>query len=80
MARIKWNLKAFRELRTLPSVQADIQRRAEAIATAAGTGFDANSTPSPRNRARSSVVTATGAAIRKNATDNTLSRSLDAGR
>ena len=63
-------------------VQADLKRRAEAIAAAAGgpeAGFEVGTNVGP-NRARASVVTTTIEAMRAEAEDRTLTRALDAGR
>lgn len=79
MARIKWNVKAFRELRLEPGVIADLGERAEAIADAAGPWYEA-STFEGRNRGRASVITGDFGAIYDNAKNQTLLRSLDAGR
>ena len=78
--KIKFNRNAFREIRLLPEVAADVHDRAERVAAAAGEGFDAFPTQAPRNRARAAVVTTSMKAIRQNARDNTLLRALDAGR
>lgn len=77
--KIKWNVKAFRELRLEPGVIADLEKRAEAVAAAAGDGYEA-SAMAGKNRGRASVITANYAAIRDNARNQTLLRSLDAGR
>lgn len=76
--RIKWNLPAFRELRLEPGVINDLEERAEAIAAAAGDGYEA-SAMAGKNRGRASVITADYAAMRDNARNQTLLRSLDAG-
>ena len=78
--KIKFNRGAFREIRLLPEVAADVHDRAERVAAAAGEGFDAFPTQAPRNRARAAVVTTSMKAIRQNARDNTLLRALGAGR
>ena len=78
--KIKFNRNAFREIRLLPEVAADVHDRAERVAAAAGEGFDAFPTQAPRNRARAAVVTTSMKAIRQNARNNTLLRALDAGR
>ena len=78
--KIKWNRAAFREIRTLPAVDADMQSRAERVASAAGSGYEAKRTDNPRNRARAAVVTTSYRAIRENARHQTLLKSLDAGR
>lgn len=77
--RIKWNLPAFRELRLEPGVIDDLGRRAEAIAADAGPGYEA-STFEGRNRGRASVITGDWRSRVDNARNQTLLRSLDAGR
>lgn len=57
----------------------DLRRRAEAVAAAAGEGFEAD-TFVGRNRARAGVITATPAAMEAEARDHTLIRALDAAR
>lgn len=59
--------------------QADMLRRATAIAAAAGPGMEANSNVGP-TRARASVVTTTAEAMRAEATSRRLTSSIDAGR
>lgn len=78
--KIVWNRNAFREIRLLPKVAADVHDRAERVASAAGDGFEAFPTANPRNRARAAVVTTTPRAMRRNARDQTLLRSLQAGK
>lgn len=60
-------------------VQADLLRRAERIAAAAGEGFEA-SVVAGENRARASVITATFEAREAEARSGALTRALDAGR
>jgi hypothetical protein len=62
-----------------PEVLADLQRRAEAIAGAAGPGMEASSTVG-RRRALAMVRTATPEAIRAEATSRALTSAIDAGR
>ena len=78
--KITWNRDAFRQIRLLPEVDADMQSRAARVAAAAGSGYEAKRTDAPRNRARAAVVTTSYRAIRENARNNTLLRALDAGR
>lgn len=77
-SRIKWNIAGFRQLRLEPGVIADLGERGDRIADAAGSGYEA-STYEGRNRGRASVITADYDAIRDNAKNQTLLRSLDAG-
>ena len=82
MARVVFLPGAFEELLRHPNVAADLTRRAEAVAGAAGglpAGFVAASGQGA-TRARAAVITATGRGIRTNARDNTLLRCLDAAR
>lgn len=79
--KIVWKRGAFRELRTLPSVVADVEARAERIAAACGDGFEVRSgITGGRGRARSAVLTTTVRAIARNARDHTLLSNLDRGR
>ena len=77
--KIEWNLAAFRELRTDPAVEADILRRAQAVADACGEGFEAELMAESKTRARAIVKPVTFKAMRQNSTENTILRSLDAG-
>ena len=77
--KIKWNLAAFRELRTDPAVEADILRRAQAVADACGDGFEAELMAQSKTRARAIVKPVTYAAARENSAENTILRNLDAG-
>lgn len=77
--RIKWNIAGFRALNNERGVMADLIRRAERVAAAAGPGVVV--TPrSGKRRARVTVSTGTPEAVRRNAREQTLIRALDAGR
>lgn len=76
---MQWNRNAAREILKSPAVRADIQRRANRVAAAAGPGFEAWAR-SGRNRARASVEASTYEARKKNSRENTLLRALEAGR
>lgn len=78
-SRIVLNSKGVRQLLRSPEVLADLQRRAEQIAAAAGSGMEASSMVGP-GRARASVITATSAAREAEASGRALTRSVDAGR
>lgn len=87
MAKYKLNYKGFAELRNSPAVRADLARRAEKIAAAAGPGFVANKpefsqpgSKGPRPRGRSSVGTGDYRSRRAQAKGNVLQRALNAGR
>lgn len=77
--KFKWNVGEFQAIRRLPGVAAEINRRAEAIADAAGDGYEWSAYDG-LTRSRAGVVTASFKAIRDNAKNNTLVKSLDAGR
>lgn len=80
--RIQLNRAGVRQLLRSEEVQADLLRRAEQIAAAAGgeaAGFE-TSVVVGRNRARASVITATAEAMVAEARDRTLTRAIDAGR
>ncbi|MCH9731609.1 MAG: hypothetical protein K0U84_18365 [Actinomycetia bacterium] len=88
--KIKWRKGAFYDVRRLPKVVATLERSAERIAEHAngmgGTGDGGYMTGSqqgrraPQGRWRASVVTATGPTIVDNARNNTLVKSMDAGK
>lgn len=73
------NHDAIHELLTGPEIQADLQARAERIAAAAGDGHEVE-VSNGKNRARRTVRTATTEARIAEATDQTLTRAIDAGR
>lgn len=67
------------ELLRSDEVRADLQRRAEAIAAAAGEGYEVQ-VYRGRTRYRAEVRTGTEVARRDNAEDHSLMRAIDAGR
>lgn len=77
--RVKMNIAGARAIRNSAEVEGDLMRRAQAIEAAAGPGYEASS-QTGRTRARASVITADFEAIRDNAKNNTLLKSLDRGR
>lgn len=79
---IKWNVRGFQELRTDPKVAAELEKRAQAIARAAGDGFEAKPAETTRGRvrARAAVVSTTRRAAAAEARDHVLLKALDAGR
>ena len=81
VTRIEMNTAGAAALLKSAGVLADLQRRGDAIAEAAGGAPDFVANGSVRrNRAHVSVVTATFEGRRAEATDRKLSRALDAGR
>ena len=83
LVRVKLNIPGFVALRNSPGVQADIARRAAAIAAAAGEGFEATPVTTSggfMGRARARVVTATAEAMASEAADPVLESAIDAGR
>lgn len=79
MVRIRLTRNGPRALRRDPKVLADLLRRAQRIAAAAGPGMEAFADVGV-NRARAAVVTTTSEAMRAEATGRALSRAIDAGR
>lgn len=77
--RIEMNPSGFQAILKSAEVQADLERRAEAIADAAGEGMEYDVRVG-KTRARASVRTATPEAMRAEARDKTLTRAIDAGR
>lgn len=71
--RVVHNRKGYAALMTNAAVLADVRRRAQAIADAAGPEFDMQSSE-PRKRARAAVIAPQGDP------DNKMIRNLDAGR
>lgn len=77
--KVRINRKGVRELLRSREVLSDLERRANAIAAAAGEGMEVDSEIG-RNRARASVRTATREAVLAEAQQRALTRALDAGR
>ncbi len=77
--RIVLNRKGVRDILRSRDVQRDLERRAGAIASAAGPGHEVDSEVG-RNRVRVSVRTDTIDAMIDEATNHNLTRALDAGR
>lgn len=78
--KIAWNRAGFEALVQHPAVQADIVRRAKAIAAAAGDGYEVREPTQHPRRARAAVITATRQAREDNARNLTLVKALGAGR
>lgn len=77
--RIVLNRRNIRDLLRSESVRADLERRAENIARAAGPGHKVDSQVG-RNRARAAVITTSAEAMAAEARDRNLTRAIDAGR
>lgn len=77
--RVVLNRSGMRAVLRSAVVMADLQRRAEQIATVAGSGMEPSSMVG-KNRARASVITATQEAREAEAFGRALTRSIDAGR
>lgn len=77
--RFRWKPEALYDVRRLPAVQAEVERHAARIATAAGAGFVWSSRQGmkrPQGRWRAIVYPDTWSARRRNASQNTLVRVL----
>lgn len=77
--RFVFRYEGLVELLKSGGVLADLERRARAVAAAAGEGHEASAVVG-KNRARASVITATAEARRGEAKDHRLLRALDAAR
>ena len=78
-SNVKLNHRNMAALLRSAPVEAELKRRADRIATAAGPGMIASSRIGPK-RARASVVTVTNQARAHEARHRALTRALDAGR
>lgn len=80
--RIDFHYKGFNQVRNAPGVVSDLERRAAAVAAAAGPGHEIRTLAGGnRVRARVSVRTATPEARLAEATNKTLSQAIgSAGR
>lgn len=79
MAKVVVNPLAVRALLRSEVVRLELERRAKAIADAAGPDHDARSSVG-RARARATVATASVDAVLAESSDHTLTSALDAGR
>lgn len=79
MERFQLNRAGVGQLLKSAEVQADLRRRAEAIAAVAGPGHRVE-VGSTGRRARAAVITDTLDAMLDEANDRNLSRAFDAGR
>ena len=78
--KIVWNVKGFAALLQDPAVQADVTRRAKAIAKAAGDGYEVLEPNRYPRRSRAAIITASRKARLDNARNLTLVKALGAGR
>ena len=87
--RVRLNVAGFYKLRSAPALKSDLNRRAQAIAAAAGevgtpdAEYGVGSQQGakrPQGRWRSTVFTKNAAAMASNAKHNSIIKSLDAGR
>lgn len=76
--RIKWNRGVFAEIRTMPTVMAELDNLAEGIADRAGAGYEAEpaQVTGGRVRGRAAVITRTVEAMIDEARNHTLEGSL----
>jgi len=77
--QVEMNDEGVRALLKSAEVQADLKRRADAISSAAGDGFEVEENLT-KERARAVVITRTDDAKRAEATGRALTKALDAGR
>lgn len=76
--RITWNIAGFRDLRRSAAAEALVTGLAEATAAASGDGVEVQ-VRRGKSRVRAVAITATPAAMVRNARDNTLVNNLGAG-
>lgn len=76
VARVKWRFAAFEEIRRLPRVRAALKAEADAVRSQLGSGYVSDVGPGA-TRARASVVTGNGKAIRDNSRNNSLLKALN---
>lgn len=79
VTRIVFKSKGFRSILRSQAVVADLARRGQAIAAAAGEGVGVR-TSVGANRARVTVATESREAAKSEAVDKTLTRAIGAGR
>jgi len=79
VTKIEFHYPAFNRVRQSAGVIADLKRRGDAIAAAAGDGVDVQVVVGA-TRARVTVATATFEARKSEATDKTLTQAIGAGR
>jgi hypothetical protein len=82
LARFVWDKEGYNALRNSPEVVNDITRRAKAVAERAeGMGVECQIVNRSYPRKAIAVVSPKGAeSARRNASDNTILKSVDAGR
>ncbi|MCC5781378.1 hypothetical protein CRM73_00145 [Kocuria sp. CCUG 69068] len=82
MAKItlgKLNRRAVEQILKHPTTRAEMLRRAQIVARAAGPGYKASAITG-RSRARASVITTTARAVRDNSRNQTLLKSIGRAR
>jgi len=78
--RVVLNHAGFQALLTSAEVEADVMRRAEKVAAAAGDGYEVLPNDRRRGRAGATVAASSAEAKRDEARDHKLLGALDAGR
>lgn len=78
-AKVKYNMKAFEEIRRLPKTKSTLESSGSKIAEACGDGYEMRSGEG-KTRSRASVLTTNAKAMRDNRKNNTLLRNMDAGK
>lgn len=76
--RIRWNIRAFEELRRSPGVEARLQQEVDRVLGQLPDGYEGG-VESGATRSRGYVVTGDGDAARDNAENHSLLRALGGG-
>ncbi len=79
VVKIRPNFKGVRRIRTSIEVEAELRRRAERVAAAAGPGHVVDSQRG-KTRARAAVITASRQAMVREGRDRNLTRAFNAAR
>lgn len=75
MARIKWNIKGFQQLRRSPGIKARLKKEADQVRDASGSGY-VTQTGEGKTRSRAAVITGDHESARDNSDNNTLLKNL----
>lgn len=75
MARFKWNIRGFQQLRRSPGIKARLRKEANELRDASGDGYVITEGEG-KTRSRATVITSNLEAVRDNSDNNTLLKNL----